>query len=59
VIRVDRTPSAGRPTPDLVFEPEPEGGPVVLVKSHRVYDLSAGEPTGEHLLPAEALVEER
>jgi MFS family permease len=126
--KLDRTPSAPWPTPNLVFEPEPEGGPVVVVKRYRVAhadqaaflaamdlvglsrrrtgasrwnvyrdgadsdvfvevfetpswaehlaqhsdrltgadtefaqranDLSAGEPTVEHLLPPEALVEE-
>jgi MFS family permease len=127
--KLDRTPSAPWPTPNLVFEPEPEGGPVVVVKRYRVAhadqaaflaamdlvglsrrrtgasrwnvyrdgadsdvfvevfetpswaehlaqhsdrmtgadtefeqranDLSVGEPTVEHLLPPEALVEER
>ncbi|WP_414641082.1 MFS transporter [Actinospica sp.] len=34
--KLDRTTSAHWPTPNLVFEPEPDGGPVLVVKRYRV-----------------------
>ena len=34
--KLDRTPTVAWPDPNLVFEPEPDGGPVVVVKRYRV-----------------------
>jgi hypothetical protein len=34
--KLDRTPTAHWATPNLVFEPEPDGGPLVVVKRYRV-----------------------
>jgi MFS family permease len=41
--KLDRTPSAPWPAPNLVFEPEPDGGPVVVVKRYRVAEANQAE----------------
>jgi MFS family permease len=34
--KLDRTPTAHWPVPNLVFEPEPDGGPLLVVKRYRI-----------------------
>lgn len=41
--KLDRTTSSYWPTPHLVFEPEAEGGPVVVVMRYRVSETAQAE----------------